>query len=656
MNKFRGLGTSVTIFSTVFILVTSFVSSIYSINASSKATQAVSEEQVKTAYRVIYQKIEDEKTTAGAVLNCIAANNDVINALYSGSNDELEALLTAATAEGLNTTITDLSGNAMASTFGDSLKEVVSGDLAVTTALSGTPFSGAEDFGGLGYSAIASVPVKDGDGNIIGAAVCTSSLEDPQYISAIKENTGCEFIIYSGDIAVNSTLKSDEETTLGMPMMPEISAVVVDTKGIYLDTISIFGKSYIATCSPIRNVDGTITGALFCSYDLTALNSKTLGNSIATIVIASLLAMVCIVLTIKIMRSLVKEPMRSLVFVADSIANGIIDKRVYRELKQSHRDNEFGFIADSIEGIVTSLKSVEDDAAELNQALENCDLTVTTDETKHNGIYRVIVHTINELFGQLVEIMHSLQDVSQSIDGGAVQVSQAAQNLADGATAQASALEELAANIADVNNEVKNTAKNAEQANKYSIGTGDEAKHSSEHMDDLVGAMEEIANSSLEIRKIIKTIEDIAFQTKILSLNAAVEAARAGESGKGFAVVAGEVRNLADRSERAAKSTAKLIKTSVEAIDNGNRIVQETEQSLRTVIDRTIGVTEIVSKIAAATQNQSLAIEQIDIGVEQISNVVQSTSATAEETAASSAELAGQSDMLKTMVDNYKME
>ena len=175
-------------------------------------------------------------------------------------------------------------------------------------------------------------------------------------------------------------------------------------------------------------------------------------------------------------------------------------------------------------------------------------------------------------------------------------------------------------------------------------------------MNELVQAMDEIATSSGKIQKIIKTIEDIAFQTNILSLNAAVEAARAGDAGKGFAVVADEVRNLANKSADAVKSTTALIADSAAAIENGNRIVQDTDKALRNVMEKTDGVNSLVGKIAQATQNQSLAIEQINIGVEQISNIVQSTSATAEETAASSAELANQSQLLKNLVEKYKIE
>ena len=175
-------------------------------------------------------------------------------------------------------------------------------------------------------------------------------------------------------------------------------------------------------------------------------------------------------------------------------------------------------------------------------------------------------------------------------------------------------------------------------------------------MIELVNAMGEISASSDETKKIIKTIEDIAFQTNILALNAAVEAARAGAAGKGFAVVADEVRNLAGKSAEAAQNTTKLIESTVEAISRGNSLVEEVADKMNNVAAAAGAVAEINQKISFASRNTADSIEQITVGVEQISSVVQNNSATAEESAAASEELSGQANMLKDLISTFTIE
>ena len=233
------------------------------------------------------------------------------------------------------------------------------------------------------------------------------------------------------------------------------------------------------------------------------------------------------------------------------------------------------------------------------------------------------------------------------------QVAAGSQALSHGSTAQASAIQQLSATISDISQQVKMNAANAEKATKISTEAFHEVELGNKQMEHMMKAMDEISSSSSQIGKIIKTIDDIAFQTNILALNAAVEAARAGAAGKGFAVVADEVRNLASKSAEAAKNTTSLIENSIRAVENGTKIAAETAKSLSVIVEETKQSTQLINQISQASNEQAVSISQVTQGVEQISAVVQTNTATAEESAAAAEELNGNVLTLKQLVDSF---
>jgi len=268
----------------------------------------------------------------------------------------------------------------------------------------------------------------------------------------------------------------------------------------------------------------------------------------------------------------------------------------------------------------------------------------------------LLAKAFNAMTKNINTVMSNINNASEQVASGSRQLSDSSMSLSQGATEQASSIQELTASVEQISSQTKDNATNAEKAKDMAMTAYQHAEKGNQQMVDMLNAMADINESSSNISKIIKVIDDIAFQTNILALNAAVEAARAGQHGKGFAVVAEEVRNLAARSANAAKETTTMIEGSIEKVEGGTKIANETAEALEKIVTGVSQASEIVGDIATASNEQALGVEQINQGLTQISDVVQTTSATAEETAAASEELSGQADMLKQQVATFKLK
>lgn len=347
--------------------------------------------------------------------------------------------------------------------------------------------------------------------------------------------------------------------------------------------------------------------------------------------------------------SAITKPLRELEKSSGQIVGGDFNIAVTYKSK-----DELGRLADAFRNMATILEDVIVDASRLLSEMADGNFDVRTKaEERYVGSFQSLLTSIRKLNRDLSITLGQINRSADQVASGSGQVSNGAQALAQGATEQAASVEELAATISNISSQVKETAENADNARSQSNTAGSEMEGCNTQMQDMMTAMEEITRTSNEIGKIIKTIEDIAFQTNILALNAAVEAARAGEAGKGFAVVAEEVRTLANKSSVASKNTARLIESSINAVARGTQIADSTAISLTKVVDQVRTVSENVDKIAIAAEDQASAIEQVTLGVDQISSVVQTNSATSEQSAAASQELSEQAAMLKSLVAKF---
>lgn len=385
------------------------------------------------------------------------------------------------------------------------------------------------------------------------------------------------------------------------------------------------------------------------NYESAMKGEKT--QMVIAIVLAVVAIVFAVIMALRLMSAVI-TPLRGMQRVMKDMEDGNLDTQISYEA-----NDEFGEFANEMRSMLTFLKNVISDVDYLLEELGSGNFTVRSKMREvYVGDYKSLLDSIRKLKDNLNSTISQINEASSQVSNGSDQVSAGAQALSQGSTEQASSVEELAATINEISNNITQNADSARSASERAEHVKEQAGESSVRMQEMLSAMADISNTSGEIGKIIKTIEDIAFQTNILALNAAVEAARAGAAGKGFAVVADEVRNLAGKSAEASQNTAALIESSLKAVENGTRIANETAQSLSNVVTGVDDVTVTIEKISDASVEQADAVKQVTIGIDQISSVVQTNSATAEQSAAASEELAGQSQILKGLVDKFKID
>ncbi len=344
------------------------------------------------------------------------------------------------------------------------------------------------------------------------------------------------------------------------------------------------------------------------------------------------------------------DPIKEATAVMSEVARGNLNISVTGDYRGDH-----AVIKDALNGTIDSIKGYIAEISDVLGKMSEGDLSVQI-QADFKGDFIQLKDSINTIVQAFNRLLRMIISAADQVHQGALQVSNGNQAISQGAAEQAASIEELSATISGITGQTKENAEHSRKSNGMALAAKNAAARGNEQMREMLQSMEDINESSENISRIIKVIDDIAFQTNILALNAAVEAARAGVHGKGFAVVAEEVRNLAAKSAQAAKETAELIEGSMKNVAEGTKIANETAGALSQIVESVDKTVELGELIAAASEEQAAAIHQVNQGIEQMSKVVQTNSATSQEGAAASEELSGQADLLKQKVSMFKLK
>ncbi len=467
----------------------------------------------------------------------------------------------------------------------------------------------------------------------------------------ISEHSRAYMINSSGDTIADTTLdtitvqniENEAESDSSLKELAAIHSAMREGKNGFGDYKN-GKKSMFAAYAPVTGTDGWSVAVVAPQSDYLSTTYFDIAINLVMMVLAILLS---IIVALKLANSL-SRPMKACADRMRLLVEGDLESPVPEVVSK----DETGMLTQSTAELVDGLSTIIHDIGYLLGEMANQNLDIqSTHRDAYVGDFQSILHSMRNLKVELSEILRQINTSAEQVSSASNQVSSSAQNLSQGAVEQASSVEELAARISEISNQVKNTADSARDVREQTHHAGEGVSVCNQQMQELMNAMEKIHSSSDEIGKIIKTIEDIAFQTNILALNAAVEAARAGVAGKGFAVVADEVRNLASKSAEASKNTSLLITHSTEAVQTGTEIARHTADALSDVVENIQSMVGSIDQISTVSSEQSEAVLQVNEGISQISTVVQSNSATAEESAAASQELSAEATNLKHLVD-----
>lgn len=493
-----------------------------------------------------------------------------------------------------------------------------------------------------------SVSKNNGITAIVGYAYDETSAVDNVYAQTENHAT-----IFCDNLRISTTLLGENgERAIGTTMNSNIYDKVVKGGEVYQQKTKLFGENYMATYTPIIDDYGVIKGALFtgCPMDkvIASRNRAIFTGVLAGIVLMGIAAVGVIIFVNK----QIVTPVNTVKKMAAQMEQGNLSNN--SGITSKLKDNEIGDVAKSISTAISILNVYITDISAMMKDMSKGNFSYYSD-IEYKGDFAGIAESAKILRKQMHNVVDSINTTADEVYSGSQMISNGSSSLAEGTSRQASSAEELSSSVAEITQNIQLNAQNADKARSLSNESIDMVNSQNHQIENMLSAMTNIENSAAEISKIIKTIEDIAFQTNILALNAAVEAARAGAAGKGFAVVADEVRNLANKSADAASSTSVLIGSCIDAVNNGSAIAHSTADAMTQVIEITNETNDLIESIATQTGKQAESVQLIKSEIDSISEVIAQNSATAEESAASCAELNSQATTLREKIAIFQV-
>ncbi|TGY98080.1 methyl-accepting chemotaxis protein [Petralouisia muris] len=440
---------------------------------------------------------------------------------------------------------------------------------------------------------------------------------------------------------------TDAETNPRLKALANLEKKMI-AGGIGVGTYRYGGVKKIMAYAPVENSDGW---SIAITAPLSDFNIETIVGIILTIVIV----IISIAIAVNIVRKLadnIGTPIRLCAERLKELAAGDL----HSEIPAITSEDETKVLAEATGVIVEEIGEMITDIKYLlgEMAVNNFDVHSRATDS-YVGDFEEILVAVHKINHSLSGTLGHIRESADQVGLGSTQMAESGQALAEGATDQAASIEELLATVNDLTEQVERNTRNAVSTSRKADDIGKQAQAGNEHIVEMTQAMSKINDASLEIANIIQTIEAIADQTSLLSLNASIEAARAGEAGRGFAVVAGEIGHLASQSSDAVEDTRRLIEAAVSEVESGNQIAEETARALQAVIEGIADIVKAVEEVADNSSQQNGAMQQINQAIEQISEVVQSNSAAAEESSATSQELSAQAIELNDMIEMFKL-
>ena len=607
MKKLKNLsiGTKLLIFVVISVTIAITIIVSTTLLQFNSFNHTINEEQAIKGMEGLNSLIEDYKEQSLRHAKMISLNPDIINAIENKEDSSIYSIVNSIAnyAKIDFITVTDSNGIVLARTH-DAISrgDNVSGQASIQMALKGNAFANVESDDIIKLSARASAPVKNESGAIIGTVSTGYMLDKVEIMDNLKQIYKTDLTIFLGDVRYNTTIIQNGNRLVGTKLNSEVADIVLNKKQRYIGNAEILGTPYVCAYMPLMDSNNQAIGVVFSgqptSQVITAIYQ--IMAALSTVSIIVILALSALIFYY-IKRSVTK-PLFEVVSAAEKIADGNLDVSI-----EFNSNDEIGNLC----------------------------------------------RGFNKMTQNLNEVINNIDIAAKQVASGSSQLSASSIALSQAATEQSSSIQELTATLDEISVHTKQNAQNANNANELAEISKSNAIKGNEQMKEMLHSMDDINKSSNNISKIIKVIDEIAFQTNILALNAAVEAARAGQHGKGFAVVAGEVRDLAMRSAKAAKETTELIENSVKSVESGTVIATKTAEALESIVEDISKVAHLVNDIAIASNEQASKIIQVNQSINQVSLAIQTNSSTSEESASASQELSSQAELLKEQVSKF---